>query len=210
MCTEQGEPQGTAVAAPSMHGHPAAQTLAGGRGWSPWSLQPPAALPSPLLAFLHMAGAGKGREICPGDSLLAQTDRGAGAAAGRLSHPQQAAVGTAEVPPPPMSPAWCWRLHFQEHFELLSLRITKCQSCTNGLCGARQSAVPPQTRLCHRHRKAGTGFVPQHRESRYQPPQPGLSHCSHTPELPHREQEPRAGWRHGLGKSRSLASTTLV
>lgn len=117
-------------AAPSMHGHLAAQTLAGGRGLEP--VGSPAhsgpAIPSPGTAavqFLHLRAAGKGRE-----GLCACTDwqSRSGAGAGRLSHPRRdAQVGHA----------WCWRLHFEEHFQLLCLRIRKRQCCTNGLCGVR-------------------------------------------------------------------------
>lgn len=199
----------------------------GAEGWSRWGLQPTAALPSPLLASQWCnsciwQGLGRAGRCARGDAPLAQANRGgAGAAAGRLSHPQRAAECRAEVPPP-VSPAWCWRLRFQEHFQLLS-QITKCQCCTNRLCGGRRStrcsassgsAVPPETTLRHRGAQLKRGVHHGTRSpaiSHTPTPQPGPSRCSGTPELPHREQEPCpwVRWRHRLGKSRSVASITL-
>jgi len=46
--------------------------------------------------------------------------------------------------PAPESPTRCWRLHLQEPFQLLSLRITKCHCRADQFCGVEHSVWLPR------------------------------------------------------------------
>lgn len=118
------------------------------------------ALPAPLLArvpFLDMAGTQERQRHLPGEMLCSHPDwvrtrqcccrglsspgRDGGGSRAPISRDcagWQPGMRRVEAPPP-LSPAWCWRLHFQEHFQLLSLRITKCHRCTNQFYGVKHS-----------------------------------------------------------------------